>query len=208
MLLFKTVLSIYCFVNTVRLTISTPTNAPGTIDTSVTYNTSKPILTCGPRHPHTTPARHADPAYPTELGTKVFGNSTHSLPTNPPDSPAPASNWLVPFAASFNTLLIILSLLLNLIIITYHWGNSSNLSSTLYLRNGIADSISAIGFLVQVLLALWVLEDVPPSLALVSYWITTVTVRMSVFMNCVLGVVRCINILSPFYLVNRKCVTI
>ena len=36
----------------------------------------------------------------------------------------------------------------------------------------------------------------------------TVSVRMSVFMNCVLGVVRCINILSPFYPVNRKIITI
>ena len=51
-------------------------------------------------------------------------------------------------------------------------------------------------------------EDLPTSLPLISYWITTVSVRMSVFMNCVLGVVRCINILNPFYPVNRKYVTI
>ena len=63
-------------------------------------------------------------------------------------------HWLLPFAALFNTLLIIASLLLNLIIVTYYWNNHNNLSSTLYLRNGIADSICAIGFLVQVPLAL------------------------------------------------------
>ena len=117
-------------------------------------------------------------------------------------------NWLLPCAASFNTLLVGLNLLLNFIIVTYYWSNSGNLSSTLYLRNGIADSISAIGFLVQVPLVFQVLEDIPPSLALISYWIATVSVRMSVFMNCLLGVVRSINILSPFYLVNRKWVTI
>ena len=111
--------------------------------------------------------------------------------------------------ASCNTLLIIRSLIFNLFIVTHYWTNSSNLPSILYFRNSVADSISAIGFLLQVPLVMRVLEeDVPTSLALISYWITTVSVRMSVFMNCVLGVVRCINILNPFYPVNRKYVTI
>ena len=122
-----------------------------------------------------------------------------------PDKP----NWLLHFAVSFNILLIILSIILNLLIVTHYWNNSNALSSTLYLRNGIADSFSAIGFLFQVPLAIRVLEeDMPSYLILISYWITTVSVRMSVFMNCVLGVVRCINIVNPFYQVNRKYVTI
>jgi len=116
---------------------------------------------------------------------------------------------LLPVITSCNTLLIILSLIFNLFILTYYWTNSTNLPSILYFRNSVADSISAIGFLLQVPLVIRVLEeDVPTSLPLISYWITTVSVRMSVFMNCVLGVVRCINILNPFYPVNRKYVTI
>ena len=134
-------------------------------------------------------------------------DSEHSQPANKLIAEQP--NWLLLLAASVNTLLIVLSLFLNLFIVTYYWSTSSNLSSLLYLRNGIADCISAIGFLLQVPLVIRVLEeDLPSSLPLISYWITTVSVRMSVFMNCVLGVVRCINILSPFYQVNEKYVTI
>ena len=119
------------------------------------------------------------------------------------------TNWLLLFAASFNALLAVASLLLNLFIVTYYWNNSNTLSSTLYLRNGIADSTSTIGFLVQVPLIIRVLEeDLPSSITLISYWITTVSVRMSVFMNCVLSVARCINILSPFHLISRTCVNI
>ena len=119
-------------------------------------------------------------------------------------------NFLTPLiTVSLNTLLAVLSLLLNLIIITFYWSNSSNFSSILYLRNAVADSISAAGFLLQVSLVIRVLdEDIPSSLPLISYCITTVSVRMSVFMNCVLGVVRCINILNPFYLINRKYVAV
>ena len=119
-------------------------------------------------------------------------------------------NLLLPhITVSLNTLLAVLSLLLNLFIITFYWSHSSNFSSILYLRNAVADSISAAGFLLQVPLVIRVLhEDIPPSLPLISYCITTVSVRMSVFMNCVLGVVRCINILNPFYLINRKYVAV
>ena len=116
---------------------------------------------------------------------------------------------LLPSTVSINGLLSVICLFLNLIIITFYWSNSPNLSSILYLRNAIADSISAAGFLLQVTLIIRVLEeDFPPCLPLISYCITTVSVRMSVFMNCVLGVVRCINILNPFYQVKKKWVSI
>ena len=116
---------------------------------------------------------------------------------------------LIPSSAFLNTLLSVICLLLNLIIITFYWFNSPSFSSILYLRNAIADSISAAGFLLQVPLVIRVLdEDIPPSLSLITYWITTVSVRMSVFMNCVLGVVRCINILNPFYQVKEKWVSV
>ena len=50
-----------------------------------------------------------------------------------------------PSTASINALLSVFCLLLNLIIITFYWSNSPNLSSMLYLLNAIADSISAVG---------------------------------------------------------------
>ena len=168
--------------------------------------------------PPTTPAATLQPT-PTERITPLpTTNFFHSPATSPP-SPIPSEtpvcparsecprsaapdhteeseeiiedkpHWHLPFAASFNTVLIILSLLLNLLIVTYYWNNSSNLSSTLYLRTGIADSISSIGFLVQVPLVFQVLKDIPPSPALISDWIAIASVKMSVFMNCWLRVV-------------------
>ena len=140
----------------------------------------------------------------TDQGINLF-SSTTSTGENEEEI-----NLLLPLiTVSLNTSLAFLSLLLNLIIITFYWTNSPNFSSILYLRNAVADSISAAGFLLQIPLVIRVLdEDIPPSLPLISYWITTVSVRMSVFMNCVLGVVRCINILNPFYLIKRKYVTV
>ena len=134
----------------------------------------------------------------------------HYSSTIPREEVEEEINSLIPLiTVSLNTLLAVLSLLLNLIIITFYWSHSSNFSSILYLRNAVADSISAAGFLLQVPLVIRVLdEDIPSSLPLISYCITTVSVRISVFMNCVLGVVRCINILNPFYLINRKYVTV
>ena len=41
----------------------------------------------------------------------------------------------------------------------------------------------------------------------ISYFITAIGVKMSIFMNCVLGVVRCINIVQPFYQINKKALT-
>ena len=140
---------------------------------------------------------------------KETGSNNNCTAETPLKHDKDKPHLLLPVITSCNTLLIILSLFFNLFILTYYWTNSTNLPSILYLRNSVADFISAIGFLLQVPLVMRVLEeDVPTTLPLISYWITTVSVRMSVFMNCVLGVVRCINILNPFYPVNRKYVTI
>jgi hypothetical protein len=38
----------------------------------------------------------------------------------------------------------------------------------------------------------------------ISYFVTGIAVKMSVFMNCVLGVVRCIKIVKPHYQINKK----
>ena len=37
-----------------------------------------------------------------------------------------------------------------------------------------------------------------------SYFVTAVAVKMSVFLNCVLGVVRCIQIVKPHFPINKK----
>ena len=41
----------------------------------------------------------------------------------------------------------------------------------------------------------------------ISYFVTAVAVKMSVFLNCVLGVVRCIQIVKPNYPINKKVLT-
>ena len=114
----------------------------------------------------------------------------------------------VNFVSACNSILAVANLVLNTLIVFFYKSNASSLSSNLYLRNGVCDLVSALGFLLQVPSVVSILnKDTPVSLPLVSYWIVTVSVRMSVFMNCVLSVVRCINILNPFYPVNRKMIT-
>ena len=111
--------------------------------------------------------------------------------------------------ATCNGVLAAIAVVFNILMIHFYKSNSGSLSSTLYIRNGVCDLVSALGFLLQVPSVISILDkDTPVFLPLVSYWIVTVSVRMSVFMNCVLGVVRCINILNPFYPVNRKMITI
>ena len=219
MLSRKTVLSIVCVVKLITASTIPPfPNAPDVLiltGSPVSTRVIKPIVITKTFKSIT---KKVNEMSLTLMPTLVVQGRSTEGPENQTDNPCSQKrklpnedkpNWLLLYTASFNTVLVIMSLLLNLFIVTYYWSNSGNLSSILYLRNGIADSISAIGFLIQVPLVIRVLEeDLPSSLPLISYWITTVSVRMSVFMNCVLGVVRGINILSPFYLVNRKCVTI
>ena len=111
--------------------------------------------------------------------------------------------------AATNSVLAIIASFFNILMILFYRHKTTNLSSTLYLRNGVCDLVSAVGSVLQVPSVVSILDkDASASLPLFSYWIVTVSVRMSVFMNCVLGVVRCINILNPFYPVNRKMVNI
>ena len=123
-------------------------------------------------------------------------------------SSVPTNQVKVNLVTAFNSVLAVTSFVLNTLIVSFYKSNAGSLSSALYLRNGVCDLVSALGFLLQVPSVLSILDkDTPVSLPLVTYWIVTVSVRMSVFMNCVLGVVRCINILNPFYPVSRKMVT-
>ena len=79
----------------------------------------------------------------------------------------------------------------------------------LFLQNGIADFFVGIGVLSQSpVLYLMISKGrdisgitVP---VFISFFVTAVAVKMSVFLNCVLGVVRCINIVNPFYKPNKK----
>ena len=111
--------------------------------------------------------------------------------------------------SSCNSFLAVLALILNTILVLHYKKHLTSIPSLLYFRNGLCDIISAIGFLLQVPSVISILkEHTPTILPLLSFWITTISVRMSVFMNCLLGVVRCINILNPFYLINKKIITL
>ena len=91
-------------------------------------------------------------------------------------------------------------------------GSTKILVNTLYLQNGLADFFVGIGVLSQSpVLYLMILNGrdisgitIP---IFISYFVTAVAVKMSVFLNCVLGVVRCINIVFPFYRPNKKVLT-
>ena len=79
----------------------------------------------------------------------------------------------------------------------------------LFLQNGFADFFVGIGVLSQspvLYLMIWKGRDISGITVpvFISYFVTSVAVKMSVFLNCVLGVVRCINIVNPFYRPNKK----
>ena len=79
----------------------------------------------------------------------------------------------------------------------------------LYLQNGIADFFVGLGVLSQspvLYLMISKGRDIPGISVpvFISFFVTAVAVKMSVFLNCVLGVVRCINIVTPFYKPNKK----
>ena len=91
-------------------------------------------------------------------------------------------------------------------------GSTKSIVHGLYLQNGLADFFVGIGVLSQsplLYLMIWKGRDISGITVpvLISYFVTAVAVKMSVFLNCVLGVVRCINIVNPFYRPNKKVIT-
>ena len=79
----------------------------------------------------------------------------------------------------------------------------------LYLQNGLADFFVGIGVLSHspvLYLMIWKGRDISGVTVpvFISYFVTAVAVKMSVFLNCVLGVVRCIQIVYPHYPINKK----
>ena len=176
---------------------------------------------------------------PPKLETEAKKSKSHNKTKEKTDSPAPTENGngnatdknetikaesqtgsespkaedaqigTLNLVAASNSVLAVIAVVLNMLITSYNIHDTINLSSTLFLKKGFSDCLSALGFLLQVPSVVSILnKDTPVSLPLVSYWIVTVSVRMSVFMNCVLGVVGCMNILNPIHQVNRKMITI
>ena len=91
--------------------------------------------------------------------------------------------------------------------------STKSLVNVLYIANGLADFFVGIGYLLQSpIIYLMILKGKDTSGATVpvflSYFVTSVAVKMSVFLNCVLGVVRCINIVQPFYKPNKKVLSL
>ena len=87
------------------------------------------------------------------------------------------------------------------------------LVQVLYLQNGLTDFFVGVGVLSQCLilyLIIWRGKEVCDNNipVYITYMITAVAVKMSVFINCVLGTVRCINITQPFYQINKKALTV
>ena len=115
-----------------------------------------------------------------------------------------------------NTLLSICCIVISIIMLYFrikaHRTKSMGLVQILYLQNGLADFFVGLGVLLQspiLFLMIWKGREtsyitVP---VYISYFLTAIGVKMSMFMNCVLGVVRCINIVQPFYQINKKALT-
>ena len=110
--------------------------------------------------------------------------------------------------ASVNTVLAAASVSLNICIIK-HFANGRHISANLYHKNGLMDLMCGLGFLLQVPPIFNILETkLPMAMIFTSYLVTTVAVRGSTFTNLVLSSVRCINILSPFFLVKKRGIAI
>ena len=114
-----------------------------------------------------------------------------------------------------NVLLTICCIVLSITmaISRFKTNTAKSLIDRLYLLNGLADFLVGAGYLLQCpVMYLMILKG--RGLASVtipvftSYFVTSIAVKMSVFMNCVMGTVRCINILRPFYRVNRKALAV
>jgi hypothetical protein len=116
---------------------------------------------------------------------------------------------------SVNSVLSVICITLSIIMMYYRLKArpTRSLAHFLYLLNGVADVFVGLGVLLQspimFLLIRWGEEihyiTIP---VYISYFVTGVAVKMSVFMNCVLGVVRCIQIVKPHYRINKRALTV
>ena len=116
---------------------------------------------------------------------------------------------------TFNFVLSICCLILSTLMSYYRLRSRAkrSLVQILYLEIGLTDLFVGVGVLSQCLilyLIIWRGKEVcdiniP---VYITYMVTAVAVKMSVFINCVLGTVRCINITQPFYQINKKALTV
>ena len=109
--------------------------------------------------------------------------------------------------SSVNTVFIALGICFNLIVIAYFF-NMKSLAGTLYYRNGFMDILCGIGFLLQTPAVFSLTKNqFPPALIFVSFFITCIAIRGSILLNCLLGSVRCIAIVNPFYPIRTSVVS-
>ena len=115
-----------------------------------------------------------------------------------------------------NTLLSICCIFLSIIMLHFrikaHRTEAMGSVQILYLQNGLADFFVGLGVLLQssiLYLMIWQGREISYITVpvYISYFLTAIGVKMSMFMNCVLGVVRCINIVQPFYQMNKRTIT-
>ena len=115
---------------------------------------------------------------------------------------------------TFNLVLSICCLVLSVLMSYYRLRSRAkrSLVQILYLEIGLTDFFVGVGALSQCSILYFVIWrgkevsdiNIP---VYITYTVTAVAVKMSVFMNCVLGAVRCINIVRPFYQINKKALT-
>ena len=91
--------------------------------------------------------------------------------------------------------------------------STRNLVDVLILQNGVADFFVGLGVLFQSpILYLMISKGSDISnitiTTFISYILTGVAVKMSVFMHCVLGVFRCIQIVKPHHKINEKALNL
>ena len=131
-------------------------------------------------------------------------------------SPGDSDKTIKDFSAEIITLVTVNFLLslscviLSLTVGYYIFRNrSDSFIQTLYLQNGLADFLVGLGVVLQcpvLCLLMWKGRELSNITVpvFISYYMLGLGVRMSVFINCVLGVVRCINIARPFFHIKKS----
>ena len=132
-----------------------------------------------------------------------------------------SEDWKIPNKTNLQVLIIVniifsifcVALSGTMIYFRIKTGSTKSLVNILYLKNGLADFFVGIGVLSQSpVLYLMISKGrdisgitVP---VFISFFVTAVAVKMSVFLNCVLGVVRCIQIVKPHYQINKRALSV
>ena len=114
------------------------------------------------------------------------------------------------FVIGLNVILCTTSITLNGLIILFYRKSLKKIVPFLYFLNALIDLVISFGIALQSCALIPTITEetfVAGYLAVVSYVIVGVSVRSSTFVNLVLCVVRAINIVNPFYHVNKKLIS-